>query len=105
MTTLQVKSALKDPKRVLLALGSNVDKWHHLSYAVAQLRQRWHVVWESDIIETEAVGMEAPSFCNMLIVLIVVLGCVEFEWIRMLISRFMSFMFIQNINPLWGRHQ
>lgn len=71
MTTLQVKSTLKDPKRVLLALGSNVDKWHHLSYAVAQLRQRWHVVWQSDILETEAVGMEVPSFCNMLVVLAV----------------------------------
>mgnify|MGYP001508251572 CR=1 FL=1 len=34
-----------------------------------------------------------------------ILRCAKSEWNRMLISRFMSFMDIQNFDPLWGRYQ
>ncbi len=56
---------LEDTVRVVLSLGSNIDKEHNLPRAVALLRERVAVLAVSGVYETAPVGLTAqPNFWN-----------------------------------------
>ncbi len=60
------KSMLKQAStRVVLSLGSNIEKEHNVPLAVALLRERLTVLAVSSVYETEPVGLlDQPNFWN-----------------------------------------
>lgn len=55
--------------RLLLSLGSNVDRERSIGYALAELRTRVHILRETEIMLTDPVDFPYPSgtFANVLL--------------------------------------
>lgn len=53
--------------KVFLSLGSNIERQHHISLALQELRQNFGEISCSPIYESEAVGFEGDPFYNLVV--------------------------------------
>lgn len=53
--------------KVFLSLGSNIERQHHISLALQELRQKFGEISCSPIYESEAVGFEGDPFYNLVV--------------------------------------
>ena len=63
-TTKKMKQQKK--KRFILALGSNSNREQSMATAMAMLKEELGDTTFTPVVETEAIGMEAPPFLNCL---------------------------------------
>ena len=79
--------------RIVVSLGSNIDKEENLPEAVRLLRQRCQVVAVSSVYETKPVGLEnQPIFWNAAVIVHSDLGPTEFKrdvltWVEQKLQR------------------
>lgn len=79
--------------RVVVSLGSNIQKEKNLPQAVLLLRQRCHVVAVSSVYETKPVGLKGqPIFWNAAAIIDTELGAADFKreilaWIEQRLER------------------
>ena len=52
---------------VLLSLGSNIDRYTHLSAALDALQQAYGELQISPVYESEAVGFDGDHFLNLVV--------------------------------------
>ena len=52
---------------VFISIGSNIDREHHVRFAVQRLRQRYPGLVHSSLYETQAVGFDGDPFYNLVI--------------------------------------
>ena len=53
--------------RVYLSIGSNQQRYHHITSAVTELRQRFSNLIVSTVYESTAVGFEGDNFLNLVV--------------------------------------
>jgi 2-amino-4-hydroxy-6-hydroxymethyldihydropteridine diphosphokinase len=63
--------------RVFLSLGSNIDRYQHISSALDALQMRFGELLISPVYESEAVGFEGDNFLNLVVAIEVSLGVGE----------------------------
>ncbi|AJQ96898.1 2-amino-4-hydroxy-6-hydroxymethyldihydropteridine diphosphokinase [Gynuella sunshinyii] len=63
--------------RVYLSLGSNIDRYRHLTSGLNMLREHFGRLDLSPVYESAAVGFEGDDFLNLVVAVDVTIGCGE----------------------------
>lgn len=69
--------------RVVLSIGSNIEREKHIRYALDALREKFAELRISPVYESSAVGFEGPDFFNLVVVIETQLSVAQLtDWIR-----------------------